>query len=110
MQPAGIVWFAAHEARLAWQDWRLLSGLGTGMILAMLGLTAVLHLIALSIVHPAPDLASHPSKEALITIGGMLALSWSLMLSQAMETVTRAFYTSDPKYSPVRKPGFRWTK
>lgn len=26
MQPAGIAWFAAHEARLAWRDWRLLVG------------------------------------------------------------------------------------
>jgi len=113
MRPAGIAWFAAHEARLAWRDWRLLAGSqgwgrAIGMILALLGLTAVLHLIALLIVHPAPDLAGHPNKEALITIAGMLALSWSLMLSQAMETVTRAFYTRGDLELILSSPVATW--
>jgi ABC-2 type transport system permease protein len=93
MTQGGIAWFAAHEARLAWRDWRRIGGRGYGMALAILGIVVVLHLIALLIVRPAPDLASHPSTDALITIVGMLVLSWSLMLSQAMESVTRVFYT-----------------
>ena len=36
---------------------------------------------------------SAPDKTALVVITGMLALSWSLMASQAMELVTRAFYS-----------------
>ena len=59
-------------------------------------------------MHPAPDLASHPSKEALITIAGMLALSWSLMLSQAMETVTRAFYTRGDLELILSSPVAAW--
>ncbi len=92
MQPAGIVWFAAHEARLAWRDWRLLSGRGRGMLVALALAFVLLHAIAGLIMHPAPDLAIHPTKDALVMIVSTLVLSWSLMLSQALELVTRAFY------------------
>jgi len=91
MRVAGIAWFAAHEARLARRDWRLLSG--RGMSVALGAAFVLLHAVASLVMHPAPDLADHPTKAALITIVSTLVLSWSLMLSQALELVTRAFYT-----------------
>src|SRR6185437_15607294 len=33
-----------------------------------------------------------PDKATLVMVSGTLLLSWSLLLSQAMESVTRAFY------------------
>ena len=108
MRPAGLVWFAAHEARLAWRDMRLLSGRGTVAILVLLAAAAILHLVALLVVHPEPGLAAHPSGQALTIVTGMLAMSFSLMLSQAMESVTRAFYTRGDLELILSSPVAAW--
>jgi ABC-2 type transport system permease protein len=53
-----------------------------------------LHGLAYLTLARSADLAVFPpEKRMLVTIGVTLALYWSLMLSQAMEAVTRAFYT-----------------
>ena len=99
ISPVGsIAWFALHEWRLSWRDWRVLMvsqsrGRAAGMIIGIVLLIALLHGIAMVVLQPAPDLATEPSKRALAMITAVLAMSWSLMLSQAMEAVTRAFYT-----------------
>ena len=41
----------------------------------------------------SPDAALDPDKTTLVVVTGSALLSWLLMLSQAMELVTRAFYT-----------------
>ena len=51
-----------------------------------------LHGFAYLMIAPYDLLAGAPDKRMLVTITSTLALSWSLMLSQAMEAVTRAFY------------------
>jgi ABC-2 type transport system permease protein len=96
MTPATLTWFAAHEFRLAWRDgvailtaqqrWR-----ARNVVMVLLAFGAFMHLVALSMVGRFAGAA--PDKATLVVITGVGLLSWTLMLSQAMESVTRAFYT-----------------
>ena len=91
-----IVWFAQHEARLAWRDllWLISAGgrrPGFGVALGVIGVALVLHGFAYLMFFRA-DLASPPDRRMLVLLTGVLALNGSLMLSQAMELVTRGFY------------------
>ncbi|HWA49099.1 MAG TPA: hypothetical protein VG742_12535 [Dongiaceae bacterium] len=80
--------------------WRLRSVLTTF-------LTAILafHLIAYSIVSGHADVTAASGAETLVAITGSLVLSFFLMLSQALEQVTRLFYARGDlelfKASPV---------
>src|SRR5580700_1692746 len=92
-----IAWFAQHETRLAWRDWSwLLSGgrrrHGAAVVLGLIAFVLLMHGLAYLTLARLPALASPPDKRVLMIIGGTLALYWSLMLSQAMEAVTRVFY------------------
>ena len=95
--PGTIGWFARHELLLAWRDWAwLLSGghsrhWGFGAV----GLAAVvlfMHMLAWIVLSPAAGLTGPPDRHMLAMIGGTLLLYGSLMLSQAIESITRAFY------------------
>jgi ABC-2 type transport system permease protein len=98
MTRAGTVaWFAQHETRLAWRDWAwLLSGgrrrRGYLVALGLFAFVVFMHALAYFTLAHAAVLASPLDKRSLVTIGGTLLLYWSLMLSQAVEAVTRAFY------------------
>ena len=98
MSSAGtLAWFARHESRLAWRDWLAMITAGRRrrlrtVAIALTIFLAFLHLFALSMVGPFAEVASVADKRTLIVITGSALLSWSLMLSQAMESVTRAFY------------------
>jgi ABC-2 type transport system permease protein len=90
-------WFAQSETRLAWRDWAwLLSGgrrrRGIVVVAVLLVFFAFLHGLAYLTLARSADLTAAPDKRLLVTVGGTLLLYWSLMLSQAMEAVTRAFY------------------
>jgi ABC-2 type transport system permease protein len=96
--PGTLTWFARHETRLAWRDWISMITAGrrrrlTTVVVALAAFVAFMHLIAYPIVKGYAQVALAPDKTALVVITGMLALSWSLMASQAMESVTRAFYS-----------------
>ncbi|HEV2189806.1 MAG TPA: hypothetical protein VGR70_21540 [Stellaceae bacterium] len=91
-----LPWFAQHETRLLWRDWAwLLSGgrrrRGFTVVLGLLVFFGFMHMVAYSTLARAP-IAFPPDKPLLVALGGTLLLYWSLMLSQAMEAVTRAFY------------------
>jgi ABC-2 type transport system permease protein len=97
-QPGTLSWFARHESRLAWRDWLSMMTAGrrrrmSTVVIVLAGFAAFMHLIAYPIVKNYAQAAAVPDKTALVVITGMLALSWSLMASQAMESVTRAFYS-----------------
>ncbi len=91
------LWFAQHEMRLAWRDWAwLLSGghrrrwyIGA---LGLLAVVLVMHGLAYAALPHSTDLTGPPDQHALVVVGGTLLLYGSLMLSQALESVTRAFY------------------
>jgi ABC-2 type transport system permease protein len=92
-----VTWFARHELRLAWRDWAWLLSGGNSRhwLFGAVGLVVVvvlMHALAFVTLPPAADLRSVPDKRMLVTIGGTLLLYSSLMLSQALESVTRAFY------------------
>jgi ABC-2 type transport system permease protein len=96
-RPGTLGWFARHELRLAWRDWLWVMTAGrprraktVAVLLAAFAL--FLHAVAYFMVAPYAGVAAHPDKLALVVITGSAFLSWALMLSQAMESVTRGFY------------------
>jgi ABC-2 type transport system permease protein len=97
MRGATLTWFARHELRLAWREWL---GMITGgrrrrthaAIIGLLIFGAVMHLPAWAVVGRYADLKPPLDKTALIVISATIMLSWALMLSQAIESVTRVFY------------------
>jgi len=96
-QPATLAWFAQHELRLFWRDWfSMLSGgkrrRESVVLLVALVFLAVFHLVAYLIVAPLAAAGVAADKATLVLITGSAFLSWTLMLSQAIESVTRAFY------------------
>ena len=97
MTAASLAWLAHHEFRLAWRDW--LSMLTAGkprrmriVAVAMLGLALFMHFVAYSIVAQFAEIEVDADRGTLAVITGCALLAWSLMMSQAMESVTRAFY------------------
>jgi ABC-2 type transport system permease protein len=97
-RPGTMMWFARHELRLAWRDWLGIMTAGgrtraRTLAVALVVFAAIVHLVAFSMVARFAGVALDPDKTALVVVTGSAFLSWSLMLSQAMESVTRAFYT-----------------
>jgi ABC-2 type transport system permease protein len=96
-EPGTILWFARHELRLAWRDWLAIMTAGgrtraRTVAIVIFAFAAFMHMIAFSMVARFADVGLDPDKTALVVVTGSALLSWSLMLSQAMESVTRAFY------------------
>ncbi|MBR0779447.1 permease [Bradyrhizobium diazoefficiens] len=98
MSPAtALSWFARHELRLAWREWfaMMTGGRRRRARLAVVGLlafAALLHLPAWAVIGRFADLELPLDKSSLIVISATIFLAWTLMLSQAIESVTRVFY------------------
>ena len=100
-QRASLTWFAAHELRLSWRDWLSMMTAGRrwrgrSVAIALVVVGVVMHVIAYAMVGPYAATGADADQvplATLMTITGCALLSWSLMASQAMESVTRAFYT-----------------
>jgi len=95
--PASLTFLAHHEFRLAWRDWwsMLTAGRPHRIRIVALALSAFalfMHLIAFSIVAKFAEVEPGADRSTLVVITGCAVLAWSLMMSQAMESVTRAFY------------------
>jgi ABC-2 type transport system permease protein len=60
--------------------------------LGVIAIALVLHGFAYLVLHRYEDLSRPPDQRMLVVVTGMFALYASLMLSQAMKRVTRAFY------------------
>jgi ABC-2 type transport system permease protein len=96
-QPGTLIWFAHHEARLAWRDWLSMMTAGRRrrmrtVAIALLLFVTFMHFLAYSMLDRFAEITPNSGKTTLVVITGLLLLSWSLMISQAMESVTRAFY------------------
>ncbi|HEX4080506.1 MAG TPA: hypothetical protein VHX61_16720 [Rhizomicrobium sp.] len=99
MRGAGsLAWFARHELRLSWRD--MLSMLTAGrrgrepfVALFVIVFLAFMHGVAFLVVGRAGPGGIRADLPTLIAVTSALLLSGSAMLSQAMESVTRAFYT-----------------
>jgi ABC-2 type transport system permease protein len=111
MNSAALTWFARHEIRLAWREWLAMMtggrrGRKRAAIVGIVILAAVLHLPAYAVIGRYADLQAPVDKSALIVITATILLAWALMLSQAIESVTRVFYARSDldliMSSPVR--------
>jgi ABC-2 type transport system permease protein len=94
-QPGTLTWLAGHELRLSWRDWLSLMTAGRRtrartVTIALVVFAAFMHLVAWSMVGRYADAVA--DKATLVVVAGCMLLSFSLLLSQAMESVTRAFY------------------
>ena len=97
---SALVRFSRHELRLAWRDWAwVFSGWrSTSLRRALIGMSvfyAIMHLIAYALLsaHVTPAFVLNQTALAMLSV--TVLLSFTMMLSQAMETVTRAFYARD---------------
>jgi ABC-2 type transport system permease protein len=96
MSAAGTtLWFARHESRLAWRDWRSMMTAGRNerlrtVTIGFVAFVVAMHAVAYAVV--GDFAAAAFDKSALIKITATLLLSWLLMISQATESMTRGFY------------------
>ena len=95
--PASLTFLARHEFRLAWRDWWSMLTAGRPhririVTLALVAFALFMHLVAFSIVAKFAEIEPNADRSTLVVITGCAVLAWSLMMSQAMESVTRAFY------------------
>jgi len=94
---AALGWFARHEIRLAWREWLAMMTAGRRLrrrnaIIGLIAFAAIMHLPAYAVVGRFADLQAPLDKSSLIVITATIFLAWALMLSQAIESVTRVFY------------------
>lgn len=97
MSTASLTWFARHEISLFWRDWTALivRGKAHRKIFAGLALGAFvigMHVVAWFTVTGAVDLQRIDPQAVYIFVTGCALVSLSLMVSQSLESVTRAFY------------------
>jgi ABC-2 type transport system permease protein len=98
MRPLSLAWFARHEMRLAWRD--TLSMMTAGrrererkIAIGFLIFVGAMHLMAYAALGGQDRIAPIADLPTLIAVTSAVLLSGSAMLSQAMEAVTRSFYT-----------------
>src|SRR4029077_13325270 len=92
-----LAWFARHEIRLAWREWLAMMtggrrGRRRAVIIGLVVFGALLHVPAYAVIGRYATLQAPLDKPALIVITATIFLAWALMLSQAIESVTRVFY------------------
>lgn len=95
---ADMAFFGAHELRLGWRDfYAMLSGNRPGRamkIVLVMGLVfAGLHLLAYGVLKGPVDAGIAYGSRTHAVITGLMGLPLFLMISQAMESITRAFYS-----------------
>ena len=94
---AALTWFARHELRLAWREWlAMMTGGRRGRkrraVIGLIAFAAIMHLPAYAVIGRFAELQPPLDKSSLIVITATIVLAWALMLSQAIESVTRVFY------------------
>ena len=96
IQSGTAIWFARHEARLAWREWIAMMTAGRrarrrtiaiGFVAFVIGMHIIAYLAVGGLAFAVLD------KPTLIAMTATILLSWLLMVSQAMESMTRAFYS-----------------
>jgi ABC-2 type transport system permease protein len=94
---AALTWFARHEIRLAWREGMAMMTAGRrfrrrSTVIWLLVFVALMHLAAYAVIGRFADLEGPLDKPTLIVLTACAFLAWALMLSQAIESVTRVFY------------------
>lgn len=93
-----LTWFARHEFNLSWRDFvRMMSagkpGREKGVMVFIAIAVLIIHAIAYAIIVPKINAGLVIDKSFLAIISGSIILTLSLMMSQALELVTRVFYS-----------------
>ena len=97
MSTAGSVpWMAQHELRLAWRDFVAMSTggrrtRGIVLVIFLVAFAAGLHWLGNILVGPWVRAGVAPDKQTLVLLTSTGVLFWTVMLSQTMESVTRAY-------------------
>lgn len=96
--PSSMPWFAAHEWRLMWRDGiaMMTGGYKTrtiALVITLVIIAALMHLFANAMVGPWIDAGIVADKATLVLVTGTGFLFWTVMLSQALESITRAYYS-----------------
>jgi ABC-2 type transport system permease protein len=94
---AALTWFARHEIRLAWREGMAMMTAGRRLrkrstVIWLAVFVALMHLAAYAVIGRFADVEGPLDKPTLIVITTCAFLGWALMLSQAIESVTRVFY------------------
>jgi ABC-2 type transport system permease protein len=63
-----------------------------GAVIGLIIFAAIMHLPAYAVIGRFADLQAPLDKSSLIVMSATIFLAWALMLSQAIESVTRVFY------------------
>ncbi|SEQ05122.1 ABC-2 type transport system permease protein [Devosia sp. YR412] len=95
--PASIGWFARHELKLGWRDWVAMMTGGrrsrsVGIVVFLAVVTVLLHLMAYGLVSRWAANGVADNEATLVMLTGTGILFWTIMLSQALEAVTRVYY------------------
>ena len=97
-QPGTLIWLASHELRLGWRDWVAMITVGhrqrmRTVVIVLMVVFGLMHLLAYSLVRRYALAGVAPDKATLVVVTGIMLLALSPLLSQAMELVTRLFYS-----------------
>jgi ABC-2 type transport system permease protein len=92
-----LSWFARHELRLAWREWLAMMTGGRrrrtrAAVIGLVVFAAMMHLPAWAVIGRFSDLRAPLDQNSLIIMTATIFLAWALILSQAIESVTRVFY------------------
>ena len=95
--PASIAWFARHELILGWREWVAMMTGGRrsrslGIVIFLSVVVLVLHLMAFGLVGRWASRGVASDGATLVMLTGVGMLFWTIMLSQALEAVTRVYY------------------
>ncbi|QDZ11048.1 permease [Devosia ginsengisoli] len=95
--PATLTWFARHELTLAWRDMlAMMTGgskaRGVGLAIFLSIVIIVMHLLAYGVVARWAADGVQSDAQSLVMLTGTGMLFWTVMLSQALEAVTRVYY------------------
>ena len=93
-----MVWLAGHELRLGWRDWSAMITVGhrrrmSTVVIALIVFFGFMHLLAYSLVSRYALAGITPDIATLVITTGVILLSFSPLVSQAMELVTRILYS-----------------
>jgi ABC-2 type transport system permease protein len=106
-------WLARQESLISWRDLEYLLTAGgrwrmRSVLLFVIGVAGIMHLIAYGMVARYAKVNLDAGASAYTAVSGSIGLGFFLMLSQALEQVTRLFYGRGDlellKSSPVSLP------
>jgi ABC-2 type transport system permease protein len=97
-RPDTLVWLASHELRLGWRDWAAIMTVGNrgrmrNFAIALIAFAGFMHFLAYSMVGRYAGAGIAPNIATMILVTGTMLLLCPMLLSQAIELVTRIFYS-----------------